>query len=71
MVLEKHISSDSTLIKQVVTSAVPGAEQITDVGAELSFILPATSTSNFPALFQKLNGSLNIVMIIYTMAFNV
>ena len=31
-------------------------QQSTDVGAELSFILPSSASSQFPILFEKLEG---------------
>ena len=37
-------------------SFVPEAEQVTDVGAELSFILPSSSTPSFPNLFDRLEA---------------
>ena len=42
----------------LVTHMVTGAEQVTDVGAELSFILPSGSVSQFPDLFDKLDSML-------------
>ena len=39
-----------------MTSFVPGAEQVSDVGAELSFILPSSSTPSFPNLFDRLEA---------------
>ena len=41
---------------QLVKSFVPEAEQVTDVGAELSFILPSSSTPMFPSLFDRLES---------------
>ena len=41
---------------QLVKSFVPEAEKVTDVGAELSFILPSSSTSAFPDLFDRLES---------------
>ena len=38
-------------------SFVPKAEQVTDVAAELSFILPASSTPSFPDLFDKMEAT--------------
>ena len=42
-------------MEQLVKSFVPKAEQVTDVGAELSFILPASSAPSFPDLFSRLD----------------
>ena len=44
-------------MEQLVKSFVPTAEQVTDVAAELSFILPASSTPSFPDLFDKLEAT--------------
>ena len=33
---------------------IPTAKQVTNVGAELSFILPSSSTPSFPELFNRL-----------------
>ena len=38
--------------------------QATDVGAELSFILPTSGSSQFPILFEKLEGT-NVCTYIY------
>ena len=40
----------------LVLGKVPGSQVVTDVGAELSFILPSTATHHFPALFDSLEG---------------
>ena len=37
-------------------SAVSDAEQSTDVGAELSYVLPSSATGSFPQLFDKLEA---------------
>ena len=37
-------------------SVVADAEQVTDVGAELSYILPSASTVSFPELFDLLEA---------------
>jgi ATP-binding cassette subfamily A (ABC1) protein 3 len=42
-------------VEQLVKSFVSEAEQVTDVGAELSFILPASSAPSFPVLFSRLD----------------
>ena len=56
LTLVKDISCDSSRIEQLVKSFVPEAERVTDVGAELSFILPSSSTPSFPNLFDKLEA---------------
>ena len=41
-------------MERAVKSVVSKAEQSTDVGAELSYILPSSATASFPELFDKL-----------------
>lgn len=43
-------------MEQLVKSYVIDAKKITDVGAELSFILPSSSTPLFPSLFDRLEN---------------
>ena len=40
----------------LVLGKVPGSQVVTDVGAELSFILPSSATHHFPQLFDTLEG---------------
>ena len=40
----------------LVLGQVPGSHVVTDVGAELSFLLPSSATQYFPPLFDKLEG---------------
>lgn len=40
----------------LVLREVPGSQVVTDVGAELSFILPSNATNHFPSLFDTLEG---------------
>ena len=40
----------------LVQGTVPGSQQVTDVGAELSFILPSSATHHFPGLFDTLES---------------
>ena len=56
LTIVKHISCDSSRVEQLVKSFVSGAEQVTDVGAELSYILPSSSTPSFPELFDRLEA---------------
>ena len=56
MVVVKERSCDSAKVNGIVTSLVPGGKNITDVGTELSFILPSNSSEHFPQLFDKLEG---------------
>ena len=54
MTVVKKSSCDSSKIEQLIKNLVPKAEQVTDVGAELSYILPSSATSSFPELFDRL-----------------
>ena len=58
MTMVKEAWCDSLAVTGLVTHMVTGAEQVTDVGAELSFILPSGSVSQFPDLFDKLDSML-------------
>ena len=54
MTIVKDRSCDSSQVEKLVRSLVPKAEQVTDVGAELSYILPSSATPSFPELFDRL-----------------
>ena len=54
MTVVKRNLCDSSKIEQLIKNLVPKAEQVTDVGAELSYILPSSATPSFPELFNKL-----------------
>ena len=54
MTIVKDASCDPSQVEKLVKSLAPQAEQITDVGAELSYILPSSSTPSFPELFDRL-----------------
>ena len=56
LTLVKDLSCVSSRVEQLVKSFVPEAEQVTDVGAELSYILPSSSTPSFPELFDRLEA---------------
>ena len=43
-------------MSDLVLDKVPGSQVATDVGAELSFILPSSATHHFPPLFDTLEG---------------
>ena len=43
-------------VSDLVLGKVSGSRIATDVGAELSFILPSNATEYFPALFDILEG---------------
>ena len=57
MVKEPHC--DAQAVTDLVERMVNGAKQETDVGAELSFILPSHSSHQFPQLFDTLDGKLH------------
>ena len=54
MTLLKEKKLVTSEIEHIVKSFVPSAERLTDVGMELSFILPSTAASSFPDLFENL-----------------
>ena len=56
MTVVKEPNCVSSKVEDLVRSYVPTAEQVTDVGAELSFILPSSATAKFPELFDSLDG---------------
>lgn len=56
MTMVKDSSCSSGRVTRLVQETVAGAEQVTDVGAELSFLLPAQSTQQFPDLFDILDS---------------
>ena len=58
MVVVKEPHCDSSKVTALVISIVKGSKQVTDVGAELSYILPSTATESFPSLFDALEGKM-------------
>jgi ATP-binding cassette subfamily A (ABC1) protein 3 len=56
MVIVKEPSCDTTKVSELVLGKVPGSQMATNVGAELSFILPSSATHYFPPLFDTLEG---------------
>lgn len=56
MTVVKEPTCISSQVEELVCSFVPAAKQVTDVGAELSFILPSAATAKFPELFDSLDG---------------
>ena len=58
MTMVKEASCDSRQVTELVLRTVGGAQKKTDVGAELSFILPSTSTHQFPAMFEEIEGEI-------------
>ena len=56
LTIVKEGGCDSLAVSGLVTQQITGAERVTDVGAELSFILPSQSIAQFPALFDLLES---------------
>ena len=56
MTIVKDESCDPSRVESAVKSVVSKAEQATDVGAELSYILPSSSAPSFPELFDMLES---------------
>jgi ATP-binding cassette subfamily A (ABC1) protein 3 len=54
MVIVKAPSCDTAKVCELVLGSVPGSQVVTDVGAELSFVLPSSATHHFPPLFDTL-----------------
>lgn len=54
MVIVKKPGCDVSTIKTLVTSIISKAEVESNVGAELSFILPHGSSNRFPYLFSQI-----------------
>jgi ABC-type multidrug transport system ATPase subunit len=48
----------ATEIVKLVQKTVPGAQMLTDVGAEVTIQLPTESASQFPLMFEQLNAQL-------------
>ncbi len=48
---------DSMAVSGLISQHIKDAERVTDIGAELSFILPSQSVSQFPTLFDLLDGN--------------
>ncbi|KAJ8301076.1 hypothetical protein KUTeg_020063 [Tegillarca granosa] len=56
LVMVKEQNSDLSNIKDMVQSYVPSATVESNIGAELSFLLPFTESENFQALFNELQN---------------
>lgn len=56
MTIVKAPGCVSEKVEELVHTYVSEAEQVTDVGAELSFTLPSSATAKFPELFDRLDG---------------
>ena len=58
MTLEKFDpnSFDSTSMTTLVRTFVPEAKLLTDAGGEISYQLPFSNSSSFPAMFNYIDG---------------
>ncbi|CAI8053623.1 ATP-binding cassette sub-family A member 3 [Geodia barretti] len=56
MVIVKEPSCVSSKVTDIVTSLVQGGKNVTDVGAEVSYVLPLKSSQSFPHLFDTLEA---------------
>ena len=56
MTIVKELSCDSSAVISLVQQMVAGAKLNTDIGAELSFVLPFQSSHSFPELFDTIDG---------------
>ena len=54
LTLVKGPSCDTRQLCELITSTVPGSELASDVSAELTFLLPFTSSQHFPTLLDTL-----------------
>lgn len=61
MTLVKESKCITQAIERIVKSYVPKAEIVTDVGMELSFILPSNEAAKFPDLFDKLENNREVL----------
>lgn len=52
---------DSTKLEAMVSSIVPEARLLSNVGAEISFQVPLTSSNLFPSLFSQLEAQSNVL----------
>jgi len=56
MTLVKESRCIVSEVEKLILEFVPQAERVTDVGMELSYILPSTAASKFANLFEKLES---------------
>ena len=56
MTIVKEPNCVSENVEKLIHNYVPDAKQVTDVGAELSFVLPSQGASKFPEMFDSLDG---------------
>ena len=57
MTVVKESNCVSENVERLILSYVPNAKQVTDVGAELSFVLPSSGAAKFPEMFDSLDGT--------------
>ena len=68
MVVVKEPSCESAKVNSIVMSLVRDSKNITDVGTELSYVLPSNSAHSFPELFDTLEGQNYTVCAVCTSA---
>lgn len=56
LIVVKDPSCVSSQVTGLVTSLVKGSKNVTDIGTELSYVLPSGSSHSFPQLFDSLDG---------------
>ncbi len=62
MTVVKNPGCDVVGVTDLIQQIVTGSQLVTDVGAELSFVLPSSSVKRFPPLFEYLDGKLLILI---------
>ena len=60
MTIVKETGCDSSAVAELVQQVVTGSKQVSDVGAELSFVLPSSSIARFSPLFNYFDGKCHI-----------
>ena len=58
LTLVKTPSCDTGRLSHMITSTVPGSQLASDVSAELTFLLPFTSSQHFPTLLDTLESKM-------------
>ena len=64
LTIVKEPECDSLAVSGLVMQHIKGAEKVTDVGTELSLILPSQSVTQFPGLFDTLESKLIFICLI-------
>ena len=59
LTLVRGPACDSRGLSELITSTVPGSQLASDVSAELTFLLPFTSSQHFPTLLDTLERENN------------